>query len=106
MARFGQGSVMNEESAPSGPTRLPPLDPEMRSAIARRLLFCRTYRQLKKSLKPRHNQVAERYARLEAGHRLIQASFAQMRRVRPIVHAAEERDGFCLWISPWWPNQE
>jgi hypothetical protein len=72
---------MNEESAPSGPTRLPPLDPEMRSAIARRLLFCRTYRQLKKSLKPRHNQVAERYARLEAGHRLTQASFAQMRRV-------------------------
>jgi hypothetical protein len=53
----------------------------MRSAIARRLLFCRTYRQLKKSLKPYHNQFAERYERLEAGHRLIQAGFARMRRV-------------------------
>ncbi len=97
---------MDDTPTPSGPTRLPPLDPEMRSAIARRLLFCRTYRQLKQSLKPRHNQVAERYARLEAGHRLIQASFAQMRRVRRIVRAAEERDGFCLWIRPWWLSQE
>ena len=78
----------------------------MRSAIARRLLFCRAYRQLKKSLKSGHNQVAERHVRLEAGHRLIQTSFARMRRVRPIVRAAEERDGFCFWIRPWWPNQE
>ena len=97
---------MSEEGSPSGPTRLPPLNPEMRSAIARRPLFCRAYRQLKQSLKRYHNQVAERYERLEAGHCLIQASFARMRRVRPIVRAAEERDGFCLWIRPWWPSHE
>ena len=97
---------MSQEGSPSGPIRLPPLDPEMRSAIARRLLFCRSYRQLKKSLRPHHNQFAARYERLEAGHRLIQTSFARMRRVRPIVRAAEDRDGFCLWIRPWWPNHE
>jgi len=95
---------MDDKRAPSSRTRLPPLDPEMRSAIARRLLFCRAYRQLKKSLKPYHNQFAERYERLEAGHRPIQASFARMRRVRPIVCAAEERDGSGLWIRPWWPS--
>ena len=94
---------MSEEGS-SPRTRLPPLDPEMRSAIARRLLFCRAYRQLKKCLKPHHNQCAERYKRLEAGHRLIQASFARMRRVRSIVRATEDRDGFCLWARPWWPS--
>ena len=78
---------MNEESAPSGPTRLPTLDPEMRSAIARRLLFCRAYRQLKQSLKPRHNQVADRYA-VQA--QAVDANTARLKSLRLAKEAADK----------------
>ena len=95
---------MSQEGSPSGPIRLPPLDPEMRSAIARRLLFCRSYRQLKKSLRPHHNQFAARYERLEAGHRLIQWHFVRSRRARAAMRRTEMESGFCLGIKPWWPS--
>jgi hypothetical protein len=44
------------------------------------------------------------YNRVHARHQLIQEQLARMRRVRPIVRAAQHRDGSCIWIRPWWPR--
>lgn len=81
---------------------LPPLDPEMRAAIARRLLFCRGYRQLKRRALREHNQRPERLARLAARHRLVQWQFASLRRGRAAVRRIEAQTGWCAWAAPWW----
>jgi hypothetical protein len=82
--------------------RLPPLDPEMRSAIARRLLFCRAYRQLKRAAAPRHNQDPDTLRRYAAHHRLVQWQFVDVRHARTAQRIIEEKTGFCIWLGPWW----
>jgi hypothetical protein len=95
---------MDEEQSSSIRMKLPPLDPELRDSIRTRLRLCLTCRALKRWSWPFHNAHPETYDRVHARHRLIQEQLARMRRVRPIVRAAQERDGSCLWIRPWWPR--
>jgi hypothetical protein len=95
---------MDEEQTSSIRMKLPPLAPELRDGIRIRLRLCLTCRQLKRWSRSFHNQHPETYTRVHARHRLIQEQLARMRRVRPIVRAAQDRDGFCLWIRPWWPR--
>ena len=83
---------------------LPPLDPELRDSIRNRLRLCLICRQLKRWSRGFHNQRPEVYNRVHARHQLIQEQLARMRRVRPIVRAAQDRDGSCVWICPWWPR--
>ena len=52
-----------------------------------------------------HNQAPETFNRLHAQHRGLQEQFARIRRVRPIVRAARERDGFCMLFPRWWPAE-
>ena len=79
---------------------LPPLDPELRDSIRNRLQLCRICRQLKRWSQGFHNQRPEVYNRVHARHQLIQKQLARMRRVRPNVRAAQDRDGSCIWIRP------
>src|SRR5215207_9333000 len=81
---------------------LPPLDPEMRSAIARRLLFCRGYRQLLRRARREHNERPDRLARLQARHTLLQWHFAKARAARAWVRQDEHNGGWCEWSPPWW----
>lgn len=74
----------------------------MRSAIARRLLFCRGYRQLLRRALREHNERPERLARLQGRHRLIQRHFAKVRAARAWVRQDEDKRGYCVWIPPWW----
>jgi hypothetical protein len=101
---------MSDQAVPGGPpdppTRLSPLEPEMRDAIARRLRLCRILRTLKRQARTFHNQAPETFNRLHAQHRGLQEQFVRIRRVRPIARAARERDGFCLLLPRWWPAED
>src|SRR5687767_4100407 len=62
---------MCEECSASAPTRLPPLDPEIRDSIRNRLRLCLICRTLKQGFRPFHNAHPEPYERVHARHRLL-----------------------------------
>jgi hypothetical protein len=78
-----------------------PLDPELRDSIRNRLRLCLICRHLKQWSRGFHNQLPETYDRVHARHRLIQKQLARMRKARRIVRAAQDRDGTCILIPPW-----
>lgn len=87
---------------PDPAARLPPLDPEMRAAIQRRLLFAQAYRQRIRALRPHHNERPDDYRRATLLLRLIHWQFARMRRARAVQREIEGALGYCVWIPPWW----
>ena len=99
-----QGNAMCEYCSASAHTRLPSLNPEIRDSIRNRLRLCLICHALKQEFRPFHNAHPEPYERVHARHRLIQDQLARMRKVGRIVHTAQDRDGLCIWMAPWWPS--
>lgn len=82
--------------------RLPPLDPDIRAGLRRRLILCRAYRAVIAMLHRQSNwnpTAGEQVARLQRGHDALRLLYLKARKGRIIQHAAEDAAGACLLVQ-------